>query len=118
VPPPTDTPEPPPPPTSTPEPVSEGVLDFVEPRWVHGWEPREGGVKVYVKITITGGAPPFTIRHDVPVHGETMDREYIIDFEWAGCGSITHSVTVESADGQSLKKDYWLAGSEHPWCTD
>jgi len=125
---PTDTPvEPtetltPPPPTSAPAPtptppVSEGPLDFEEPRWVHAWERREsGGVWVTVKVKIVGGAPPFKIYYDGDLHGESTEREYLLKFAAAGCGQIAHNIVVESADGQSKSHDFWLGGDKLPWC--
>jgi hypothetical protein len=118
----TFTPSPPPPtstpaPTATPTPpVSEGPLDFEEPRWVHDWRPREGGVTVVLKIKIVGGAPPFTVKHEGNVVGKTMDREFTFEFAWSGCKAIARNITVESADGQSKSKDYWLDRSVMPWC--
>jgi hypothetical protein len=119
----TFTPSPPPAtstsaPTKTPTPpVSEGPLDFEEPRWVHDWRPQDsGGVIVVVKIKIIGGAPPFTIKHEGNVIGETTDREYIFEFPWAGCKAVARNVTVESADGQSKSKNYWLSSDVMPWC--
>jgi hypothetical protein len=112
----TFTPSPPPAtstsaPTKTPTPpVSEGPLDFEEPRWVHAWESREGGVLVTVKVKIIGGAPPFTIYLDGGLHDETTVRDYLLKFPAAGCGQIVHTITVESADGQSKTKDFWLGG--------
>jgi hypothetical protein len=118
----TFTPSPPPAtstsaPTKTPTPpVSEGPLDFEEPRWVHAWEPREGGVLVTVKVKIIGGAPPFTIYYDGGRHDETSEREYLLKFPAAGCGQIVHTITVESADGQSKTDDFWLGGELLLWC--
>ena len=109
----TDTPEP----TTAPtKPVSEGPLDFEEPRWVHAWAPAEGGVVLTVTIKIIGGAPPFTVKHEGNVVGQTMNREFFFGFPWAGCKAIARNITVESADGQSKSKDYWLAGEVLPWC--
>jgi hypothetical protein len=114
----------PPPATSTPAPtktptppVSEGPLDFEEPHWVHAWESREGGgVLVTVKVKIIGGAPPFTIYYDGGLHGESTEREYLLDFPARGCGQIVHTITVESADGQSKADDFWLGGDLLLWC--
>lgn len=104
-------------PTKTPTPpVSEGPLDFEEPRWVHAWEPREGGVWVTVKVKIVGGAPPFKVYYDGALHGESMEREYLLKFAASGCGQIVHNITVESADGQSKSHDFWLGGDKLPWC--
>jgi hypothetical protein len=114
----------PPPATSTPAPtktptppVSEGPLDFEEPRWVHAWERREGGgVWVTVKVKIIGGAPPFTISIDSGFHDETTERNYLLKFPAEGCGQIVHTITVESADGQSKTDDFWLGGELLLWC--
>lgn len=119
---PTDTPTPTntprPPATSTPTiPPSEGPLDFEEPRWVHAWEYMEdGGVLVKLKIIIHGGAPPFTISHGGEVIGTTMQREYIFEFVRHGCAGIPQTILVQSADGQSKSKDYWIGVELQPWC--
>ncbi|MBN1979823.1 MAG: hypothetical protein JW918_20710 [Anaerolineae bacterium] len=105
-------------PTSTPTPpVSEGPLDFEEPRWVHAWRPREeGSVWVTVKVQIIGGAPPFTIYLDGTFHGTSTERLYLLEFPASGCGQIVHSITVKSADGDSKTKDFWLGGDLLLWC--
>lgn len=118
----TDTPQP----TNTPrpaatakptQPVSAGPLDFDPPTWIHSWEPlADGGVKAVIRIIIVGGAPPFTISHGPSVVGQTMQREYLIEFIRHGCSGIPQSITVESADGQSVKKDYWIGADQQPWC--
>jgi hypothetical protein len=122
---PTDTPTPSLPPatsTSAPtaiptKPVSEGPLDFEEPRWVHDWRPKEGGgVIVVLKIKIIGGAPPFTVKHEGNVVGTTWDREFTFEFPWAGCKAIARNITVQSADGQSKSHDYYLNKDVMPWC--
>jgi hypothetical protein len=119
---PTETPTPPATSTSAPTktptpPVSEGPLDFEEPRWVHAWEPREGGgILVTVKVKIIGGAPPFTIDFDGGFHDKTTEREYLLQFAAEGCGQIVHTITVESADGQSKTDDFWLGGDLLLWC--
>jgi hypothetical protein len=98
-------------------PVSEGPLDFEEPRWVHAYAHKpDGGVVLTLTIKIIGGAPPFTIKHDGDFVGTTMSREYYFGFEAAGCKGIAHNITVESADGQSKKHDYWLGKDVLPWC--
>jgi hypothetical protein len=105
-------------PTLTPTPpVSEGPLDFEEPRWVHAWRPREGGgVWVTVKVQIIGGAPPFTISFDGSFHGTSTERLYLLEFSASGCGQIVHNITVESADGDSKTRDFWLGGDLLLWC--
>lgn len=121
--PPTETPTPTPTltptPTATPKPVSQGPLDFVPPTWVHAWEELpDGGIRIVLKITITGGAPPFTILHGGGVDGQTWEREYYIDFIRYGCASIPQNITVQSADGQRVSKDYWIGLDQQPWCSD
>ncbi len=69
-----------------------------------------------ILIHITGGAPPFTIHHDVDVF-ETGERDAPIVFRH-GCGAIVHTITVESADGQSVTHDYWIPEEVLPWCQD
>jgi hypothetical protein len=102
--------------TSAP-PVSEGPLDFEEPRWVHAWESDgSGGVLVTVKIKIIGGAPPFTVKHEGDVIGNTTNREFLFEFSWVGCQGIARNITVESADGQSKSKNYWLSRDVMGWC--
>jgi len=121
---PTDAPSPTPTattePTSTPRPQppkSAGPLDFPQPEWVYMWEKQpDGNVKVVVKVEITGGAPPFTIKHDGNVVGKTWDRLYLLDFLHLGCSGIGHTITVESADGQSVTHDYWLHIDRLDWC--
>ena len=105
-------------PTSTPTPtqgVSEGPLDFEPPRWVYSWEKQEDGVRVVLEVIIIGGAPPFTVSHGPNVHGTTTGRTYYLDFDW-GCGNMAQSITVESSDGQKVKKDYWIGTDQQPWC--
>jgi hypothetical protein len=122
---PTETPEP----TETPTkesptatakptaPVSEGPLDFEEPRWVHAYAHKpDGGVVVTLTIKIIGGAPPFTVKHDGIVVGTTMNRQYYLVFDAAGCSAIVHNITVESADGRDKEHDYYLGKDVLPWC--
>lgn len=122
----TESPPPAPAATNTPTPtatltptipVSTGPLDFEAPYSIYSWEPLPGGQnKVVIRIPITGGAPPFTVSHGPNVDGQTMEREYFIEFSWGGCSGIVQSITVESADGQSVKKDYWIGTEYQPWC--
>lgn len=118
----TETPRPPSPtpqPTSTktPRPVNEGPLDFAPPTWVHSWEAQtDGSIKIVLKIMITGGAPPFTIRHEHNVVGQTWAREYYLTLFRTGCAGIAYNITVQSADGQTISKDYWIGVEQQPWC--
>jgi len=114
----TPSPTPQPTPTSTPRPVSEGPLDFAPPTWVHSWEAQaDGSVKIVLKITITGGAPPFTVSHEHNVVGQTWAREYSLTLFRSGCAGIAYNITVQSADGQTVSKDYWIGIEQQPWCS-
>ncbi|MBN1179589.1 MAG: hypothetical protein JXD18_10270 [Anaerolineae bacterium] len=99
-------------PTNTPVPVSTGPLDFQGPIML-GWQAlASGDVEVTLQISIQGGAPPFTIHHDVEVF-VTSERDYIFTLQRSGCSPIVHTAVVESADGQSVSHDYFIAAS---WC--
>jgi serine/threonine protein kinase len=87
-------------------PPSAGPLDFPKPEKLDGWEPVEGGHLATIIVHISGGAPPFTVHHDVDVF-VTMERDCPIVFRVGGC-SIIHSITVESADGQSVTRAYYI----------
>ncbi|MBE9507596.1 MAG: hypothetical protein IMY86_06050 [Chloroflexi bacterium] len=112
-PPPTNTP-PPPVPTTPP---SGGPLDFDPPTQLHSWESMpDGRKKVVLLIHITGGTPPFTIKHDGNVAGEASGWDYPLEFFVSGCTGIVHNITVESADGQSVSHDYMISTDQQPWC--
>jgi parallel beta-helix repeat protein len=96
--------------------VSQGPLDFEPPTVVYDWSKQGGIVQVVLRVAITGGAPPFTVSHGPTVQGQTMGREYFLEFEWSSCTPIVQSITVESADGQSVRKDYFVPVSRQPWC--
>jgi hypothetical protein len=100
----------------TPEPTtapSEGPLNFAIPSTLSDYQPTgEGDYRVTLVIEISGGAPPFTVRHDLEAF-ETTEREYPIVFRHSGCSAIIHTITVESADGQSATQDYYIPV---PWC--
>jgi hypothetical protein len=84
---------------------------------VYSWEGQaDGSVKIVLKITITGGAPPFTISHGGSLDGQTSEREYFIQFVRQGCAGIPQNITVQSADGQTVSKDYWIGVEQQPWC--
>jgi serine/threonine protein kinase len=87
-------------------PVSAGPLDFPTPTQLDGWETIEGGHRATIIVHISGGAPPFMIYHDTDVF-VTDQRDYPIKFRVGGC-AIIHSITVESADGQSVTHDYYI----------
>lgn len=126
APPPTDTLPPPPPPTAVPPtappptaaPATVGVLDFEPPQYVDSWEPKGSTNKVVLRIDIVGGVPPFTVSHGPTVQGTTSDRVFYIEFEWGSCKSaMVQSITVQSSDGQTVKKDYFIPVERMPWCT-
>jgi len=94
-------------PTDTPKPESEGPLDFTTPvdEVYCGGESSNGRHNVMIVVHITGGAPPFTLRHVEDVF-ETSERDFHMTYERGGCGLIVHELIVESADGQSVSHDY------------
>ena len=122
---PTDTPLPPPPtkvptkvPATAPPPATVGALDFAPPQFVDSWEPKGSTNKVVLRVDIVGGVPPFTVSHGPTVQGTTSDRVFYIEFEWGSCKSaMVQSITVQSSDGQTVKKDYFIPVEHMPWCT-
>jgi hypothetical protein len=94
-------------------PVSAGPLDFPVPGMLDKWQPLpDGAQEATIILHITGGAPPYTIHHDLDVF--TTDRtDPAIVFTARGCDALVHTIVVESADGQSVKKGYWIRA---PWC--
>lgn len=117
--PPTPIPTVPPTPTTTPtQPATVETLNFEPPQYVDSWEPQGSTNKVVLRVDIVGGVPPFTVSHGPTVQGTTSDRVFFIEFEWASCKSaMVQSITVESSDGQKVKKDYWIPVERMPWCT-
>jgi len=65
-------------------------------------------------LQITGGAPPYTVHHDLDVF-TTWESKPAIVFMAHGCGAMVHTIKVESADGQTVADDYWILP---PWCED
>ncbi len=118
----TDTPGPPtetpPPPTETPlpgpraTPTSAGPLSFPEPTGLDHWRPLNGEYECTIVLRITGGAPPYTVHHDLDVF-TTWEPDPAIVFKAQACGAILHTITVESADGQTVAHDYAIPA---PWC--
>ena len=99
-------------PTPAP-PVSTGPLDFVVPGRLDAWQPLDnGGYEATIILNITGGAPPYTIHHDLDVF-VTEEAAPAIVFEAQGCSALVHTIIVESTDGQSVTHDYWIPV---PWC--
>lgn len=92
-------------------PGSAGPLSFAEPTRLDGWEDAEGGKRVTIRLQITGGLPPFTIRHEGE-RFETDARDYALRFVVDRC-AILGTIRVESADGQAVSHDYWISA---PWC--
>jgi len=114
--PPTETPMPP---TETPRPrpratpTSAGPLDFSEPTMLDYWQPlADGEHECTITVRITGGARPYTVHHDLYVF-TTWETDPAIIFKARGCIGIVHTITVESADGQTVSHDYWISP---PWC--
>jgi hypothetical protein len=71
-----------------------------------------GAQEATIILHITGGAPPYTVHHDLDVF-TTQEADPAIVFEARGCSALVHTIVVESADGQSVTHDYWIAV---PWC--
>jgi serine/threonine protein kinase len=88
------------------QPASAGPLDFPVPTQLDGWETTDTGHTATIVVHISGGAPPFVIHHDADV-AVSNQRDYPIEFDVGGC-AIVHTITVESADGQSVSHDYYI----------
>jgi hypothetical protein len=100
--------------TPTP-PVSTGPLDFARPERLEYWEAQpDGKYECKIVLRITGGAPPYTIHHDLEIFTTGETRPALV-FTAHGCGAIVHTIMVESADGQSVTHDYWIPA---PWCEE
>jgi hypothetical protein len=104
------------PPNTTPRPTppaSTGPLDFAVPARLDSWRSLpDGKQEATIILHITGGAPPYTVHHDLDVF-TTWEADPAIVFEARGCSALVHTIVVESADGQSVTHDYWIAV---PWC--
>ncbi len=101
--------------TPTPTvPVSTGPLDFALPTALDHWQPLgDGEMEATIVVRITGGAPPYTVYHDASLITTTEEINPVITFPARGCSALVHSITVESADGQTAQHDYWIPA---PWC--
>jgi len=111
---PTPTPSPTMTPTPTP-PISTGPLDFARPDQLDSWQSLpDGKYECTIVLQIRGGAPPYTIHHDLDVFTTQQTRPPLV-FTAHGCGAIVHTIKVESADGQSAVHDYWIPA---PWCEE
>ena len=117
--PPTETPTLTPTPTEQPAPteaVSTGPLSFPAPAMLDSWQTLpDGKQEATIILHILGGAPPYTIYHDQTLVATTWETTPAIVFQAQGCSALVHAITVESADGQSVKHDYWIPV---PWCSD
>jgi hypothetical protein len=114
--PPTETPMPP---AETPRPrpqatsTSAGPLSFPEPTMLDHWQSlADGEHECTIIVRITGGVPPYTVHHDLSVF-TTWETNPAIVFRARGCSGIVHTITVESADGQTVSHDYSIPP---PWC--
>ncbi len=107
-----------PPPTATPTPtppISTGPLDFARPERLEHWQPLPNGKQeCKIILQITGGAPPYTVHHDLDVF-TTWETNPTLVFTAHGCGAIVHTIKIESADGQTVIHDYWISA---PWCEE
>jgi hypothetical protein len=63
-------------------------------------------------VPVTGGARPYTVHHDLDVL-TTWETDPAIVFRARECSGIAHTITIESADGQTVSHDYWI---RPPWC--
>lgn len=121
--PPTESPEPPtetpaapaatpiPQPSATP--TSSGPLSFPEPGQLDHWEQvTEDDFQGTIVVRIAGGSPPYTVYHDLEAFTTSETNPEIV-FLARGCSAIVHTITVESADGQTVAHDYSLGP---PWC--
>ena len=94
-------------------PVSTGPLDFPVPARLDSWQTLPNGAnEATIILHISGGAPPYVVHHDLDVF-VTEETSPAVIFEAQGCSALVHTIIVESADGQSVKHDYWIPA---PWC--
>ena len=116
---PTNTPPAPTPtssPTETPTPTTAatpGPLDFPTPTALDSWRALDdGGYEATIIVRITGGAPPYTVSHDLESF-TTDETNPALVFNAQGCNALVHTIKVESDDGQSVSHGYYI---EPPWC--
>ena len=94
-------------------PVSTGPLDFTQPTGLDNWRPlSDGEIEATIILRIMGGAPPFTVYHDLEAF-TIWERNPTIVFKARDCGALVHTIRIESADGQNVEHDYWIRA---PWC--
>jgi hypothetical protein len=102
--PPTETPTPP---SETPlpgprvTPTSAGPLSFPEPRNLDHWQPlADGEYECTIIVRITGGAPPYTVHHDLDAF-TTWETDPAIVFKAQACSAIVHTITGGRAGRRS-----------------
>jgi hypothetical protein len=77
------------------------------------WQPLGGGeYECTIRVRVTGGTRPYTVHHDSYVF-TTWETHPAIVFKARECTGIVHTITVESADGQTVSHDYAI---RPPWC--
>jgi len=90
-------------------------LDFTRPDRLDHWQLLPNGkYECQIILRITGGAPPYTVHHDLDV-STTWETNPALVFTAHGCGAIVHTIKVESADGQTAVHDYYIPS---PWCEE
>jgi hypothetical protein len=90
-----------------------GLLGFPEPTRLDYWQPlTDDEYECTIIVQITGGALPYTVLHDADGF-TTWETNPKIVFRARGCSGIVHTITVESADGQTVSHDYHIRS---PWC--
>jgi len=105
--------QPPTPSAGRPTPISTGPLDFPEPTQLDSWRSLADGTnEATIVVHITGGAPPYTVYHDLEVFVAEETNPAIV-FQAQGCSALVHTIVIESADGQRAEHDYWIPP---PWC--
>ncbi|MDY6877680.1 MAG: hypothetical protein SWK90_15975 [Chloroflexota bacterium] len=93
--------------------ASTGPLNFSEPKTLDHWHSlSDGEYECKIILHVTGGAYPYTIHHDLDVFTVWEGKPEVV-FTARGCSALVHTIIVESADGQSVKHDYWIPA---PWC--
>jgi outer membrane biosynthesis protein TonB len=108
---PTETLAPSPTPTETAE--AAGPLDFQTPSSLDSWRALDGeAYEATIYVHISGGAPPYTVYHDVASFTTDQTSPAII-FTAQGCNALVHTIKVESDDGQSVSHSYYI---DPPWC--
>ena len=54
-------------------------------------------------LHISGGAPPYTVYHDQGLVTTKWKTDPSIVFQARACNALVHTITVESADGQTAR---------------